>query len=391
MLVRHGGSKNASATASKKGPTKKKAAAEEARPASTCISSPIRGGARQSKKGKSVMRFFDDEAIAEGDEDDELDPRDSRHGNGYEQDGFVVADDEDEDDYFDPPVQPPSRQRRQRTLDELAPQNSTATAEGVANEIHEMMIAEFLERAKKLEEETRNSRSLRRAIFTEAQMKYMAVHWTDTMDKMRRIPEVDSERVGKYGPRFIPLIQEWHAKYLELMATEDDEAMATIPATAGPSSSNRRGPLLQSGEVIDLLSDDDEDDEDYDDEQGQGQGSISSKYFDHDDPLERQLAQSEERFAATSQMPESVSRGRGYAKRGGSGKRSYHRKGGAGGGGRSYSGVSKRKGSSSASGGRRTSAGPASARSGAGGKSGAARKTGGSGSRGGSGIGLMPF
>lgn len=395
MLVRHGGSKKASATAPKKGLTKKKAAAEEARPASTCISSPIRGGARQSKKGKSVMRFFDDEAIVEGDEDDELDPRDSRHANEYEQDGFVVADDDDEDDYFDPPVPLPSRQqqRRQRTLDELAPQNSTATAEGVANEIHEMMIAEFLERAKKLEEETRNSRSLRRAIFTEAQMKYMAIHWTDTMDKMRRIPEVDSERVGKYGPRFIPLIQEWHAKYLELMATEDDEAMATIPATAGPSSSSRRGPLLHSGEVIDLLSDDDEDDEDYDDEQGQDQDGISSKYFGHDDPLERQLAQSEERFAATSQMPESVSRGRSYAKRGGGGggKRSYHRKGGAGGGGRSYSGVSKRKGSSSAGGGRRASAGSASARSGAGGKSGAARKTGGSGGGGGGGIGLMPF
>lgn len=383
MLVRHGSNKKAPAKTTKKKATKK-ASADETRPVSTCISSPVRGGARQSKKGKSVARFFDDEAVGEGEEDEELDPRDL-HVNGYEQDGFVVEDDEDEDDYFDPPVAPPRRQRRQRTLDELAPQHSIGTTEGAVDEIHEMMIAEFLERAKKLEEETRNNRGLRRTIFTEAQMKQMAVQWTDSVDKMRRIPGIDLDKVGKYGSRFIPLVKEWQAKYLELMATDD--AMATIPATAGPSTS-RRGLPLQSGDVIDLLSDDDEEDGDYEDQ------GVSSRYFaagGHapDDPLERQLAQSEQRFAATSQIEELASRGRSYSKNGSKGgKRSYYRKGGSGsrGGSRSYSGVSKRKGASSNAGGgnRRGSAG--SARSGASRSAASAAKK-----SGGSGIGLMPF
>lgn len=378
MLVRHGGSKAAAKTTKKK--ITKKTSAEETRPVSTCISSPVRGGARQSKKGKSVARFFDDEAVAEGDEDDELDSRDL-HVNGYEQDGFVVED-EDEDDYFDPPVAPSRRQRRQRTLDELAPQRSTVTAEEMVDEIHEMMAAEFLERAKKLEEETRNNRGLRRAIFTEAQMKQMAAQWTDSVDEMRRIPGIDVDKVNRYGSRFIPLVKEWHAKYLELMA---DDAMATIPATAGPSAS-RRGPPMQPGDIIDLLSDDDAEDEDYMDQ------DASSKYFPADgpgpdDPLERQLAQSEERFAATSQIEEPASRGRNYSKKGSQGgKRSYYRKGGGGGAGRSYSGVSKRKGPASNAGGgnRRASAG--SARSGASKSAASAAKK-----SGGSGIGLMPF
>lgn len=376
MLVRHGGNKKAPAKTTKK-KTTKKAAGEETRPASTCISSPVRGGARQSKKGKSVARFFDDEAVAEGDEDDELD----LDVNEYEQDGFVVKDDDDEDDYFDPPVAPSRPPRRQRTLDELASQRSAGTVERMVDEVHEMMIAEFLERAKKLEEETRNNRGLRRPIFTEAQMKQMAAQWTDSVEKMRRIPGIDADKVGQYGSGFIPLIKGWHAKYLELMA---DDAMATIPATAGPSTS-RRGPPPHAGDVIDLLSDDDAEDEDYEDQ------GVSSMYFaasgpGPDDPLERQLAQSEERFAATSQIEEPVSRGRSYSKKGSQGgKRSYYRKGG-GGGSRSYSGVSKRKTPASNAGGgnRRSSAG--SSRNGASKSTASAAKKGS-----GSGIGLMPF
>lgn len=387
MLVRHGGNKNAPAKTTKKKATNKKAATgelETSRPVSTCVSSPVRGGARKSKKGKSVAKFVDDEAIAEGDEDEYLDPRDAHLVNGYEEDGFVVADDDDED-YFDAPVPPPPRQRRQRTLDELAPAASRAPAAKIVDDVHELMVAEFMEGAKQLEEETRNNRNLRRPIFSEAQMMQMAVNWTDSLDKMRRIPAIDVEKVDKYGPRFIPLVKQWHAKYFELMATDDD-AMATIPATAGPST-YRAGPPPQSGDVIDLLSDEEE--EDYE------ETGVQSKYFgaggDHD-PLQSQLDGWEQRFAATSQVEEPVSRGRSTSKKGSQGgKRSYYRKGGGGsrgggrGGSRSYSGVSKRKGSTSNAGGtRRASAGST--------KSGASKSSASTAKRsGGGGIGLMPF
>lgn len=388
MLVRHGGNKKAPGKTTKKKATKKKAAEEAP---STCISSPVRGGARQSKKAKSVMNYLDVEAIAEDEEEDDLDPRGPCHDNGYEQDGFVVADDDDEDDYFDAPVPPPPRQRRQRTLDELTSHNSRAAPEPVIDDVHENIIGLFMEEVKKLEEETRNSRGLRKPLFTEVQLQQMAVRWTDTLDKMRRIPDIDSDKVGKYGPRFIPLIKAWHNKYLEWTATAEDDAMATIPATAGPATS-RRGPPPQPEDVIDLLSDD-EDDEDY---EAPGE---PSRYFgtgrrDHDDPLEAQLMESEHRFAATSQIEESASRGSGgrsYSKKGGAqgGKRAYYRKGGGGSrsGAKSYSGVSKRKSSGSngsAGGSKRSSAGS--------GRSGAAKSTASTAKKsGGSGIGLMPF
>lgn len=381
MLVRHGGGKNAPAKTTKK-KAAKKSAGEEARPVSTCISSPVRAGPRQSRKGKSIAKFFDDEAVAEDDEDVGSDARDLDE-NGYEQDGFVVDDNEDEDDYFDPPVVTSRRQRRQRTLDELGSHNPSITTGQVLDDIHEMMTAEFLERAKKLEEETRNSRGLRRPIFTEAQMKQMAALWADNLDKMSRISGIDVDKVNKFGSRFIPLVKEWHAKYLELMATDD--SMATIPATAGPST-NRRGPPAHSAEFIDLLSDEEEDG-DYEDQ------GVASKYFtgddhDPDDPLERQLALSEQRFAATSQMQEAPSRSRSHSKKGSQGgKWNYQRKGGAGGGGgRSYSGVTKRRAASSTAAGGSRKASSGAGRSGAGrGAASAARKSSGSG------IGLMPF
>lgn len=359
MVVRQGGDKKAAAKTTKKKATKK-SASEDTMPVSTCISSPVRGGARRTKKGKSVASFFDEEAIAEGGEDGDVDPR-ALHANGYEQDGFVV-DDDDEDDYFDPPVPPPHKPRKQRTLDELASSKSRLSAEPM-DEMQELLVPEYMREAKLLEEETRNNRGLRRVLFSEAQMKQMMINWTDTLEKMKRIPGTDVDKVTKYGARFLPLINKYHDTYRSFLGTDVD-AMATIPATAGPSTNRRKLPQ-PSGDVIDLLSEDDEDEDGAYDDPG-----VPSKYFGakgQDDPLQSQLEGWQERFAATSQIEEPVSRGRGSSsKGGGGGKRNYYRKGGGGsrGGSKSYSGVSKRKGSTSSAGGnRRTSGG--SARSGA--------------------------
>lgn len=357
---------------------------ELTRPASTFISSPVRGGARKTKKGKSVANFIDDEAIAEGGEDD-LDPWADRHADVYEQDGFVVADDDEDDDYFDPPVAPLPRQR-QRTLDELPRSTLPATAQEADGELHEDVASAFLDEAKVLEEETRNNKGFRRPLFTEAQMKQMAIRWADSLDKMYCIPGIDHDKVNKYGVRFIPLVRKYQLSYQEMMGQKED-ALATIPATAGPSTS-RRGPQQQQqqqpGDFIDLVSEDEED-EDYE------EPGVASKYFGaagQNDPLQSQLESWQERFAATSQMEDSepVSRGRSTSKKGfqRGGKRQYYSRGS---GSKSTSGVSKRKGwTGPRSGTSRGSSGTA--------KSGAGRSTTtskGGGSRGGSGIGLMPF
>lgn len=395
VIVRTGGDKNAPAKTTKKKTSKKKASdeLEVSRPTSTYLSSPV----GKARKGKSVASYIDDEALAEVDEDDDLDPRIPRHANGYVNDDFVVADDDEDDDYFDPPVAPVPRQRRQRTLDELPGPTSTAPPLTADGELHEYAVSAFVDEAKILEEEVRNNKGLRRPLFTEAQLQQMAIRWTDSLDKMKRIPNIDLDKVNKFGVRFLPLVNKYQVSYREMMGQQED-ALVTIPATAGPSSS-RRVPLPPPpDDFIDLVSDD-EDDANYE------EPGVPSKYFgaaDPNDPLQSQLDNWQERFAAISQMDDSEpGRGSGSRSRGGSSfkKRQNYRSGGGGskgGGSRSYSGVSKRKGGSSTTGGRgghrRSSAG--STRSGATTSKGASSSTTGKsagGSRGGSGIGLMPF
>lgn len=393
MVVRTGGDKNATATKTKKTATKKKTSVETevSRLTSTYLSSPI----GRVRKGKSIASFIDGEALAEDDEDDDddLDPRIARHANGYIKDDFVVADDDEDDDYFDPPMAPPPRQRRQRTIDEQLVPTSTAPTATSDGELHDFAISAFVDEAKRLEEETRNNKGLRRPLFTEAQMQQMAIRWTDSLDKMERIPGIDKDKVDRYGVRFLPLVKKYQANYREMMGQQED-ALMTIPATAGPASSRHVPPQQPLNDFIDLISDD-EDDATYE------EASVSSKYFrgapapDLNDPLTSQLDNWERRMEAVSNVDDfgAETGRRASSKKGsrGGGKRSYYRGGSKGGGSKSsYSGVSKRKGSSTAStrggGNRRSSAG--SARSGT--SKGTSRGSG-HGNGGGSGIGLMPF
>lgn len=383
VVVRTGGDKSVPAKATKKKTTKRKSATEAneelARPASTLVSSPVRRSAGKTRKGKAVASFFDDEAIAEGDESDGLEPGAVLHYNGYERDDFCVPD--DEDDYFEPAQKTATRSRRQRTLDELGPPISKATDDDALDDIHEFIVAAFLDDAKKLEEQLRNNKGYRRPLFTEIQLRQMAITWTTTVDQMRRIPGIKTENVDKFGTKFIPLVLQFYDNYREMMGQDDDGAMATIPGTAGPSTSRR--PTEPQSDIIDLVTDDDDDDQD-DDYEDPG---VPSKYFGgHDDPIKSQLDSWTDRFTATTQFDDSgpVSRGRSTARRGSQGgsKRNYFRKGGAGsrGGSRSYSGVSKGKGRRSSGGSSKAGASRGASRPGRGGRGGS-----------GSGIGVMPF
>ncbi|ROV99975.1 hypothetical protein VMCG_06279 [Cytospora schulzeri] len=351
VVVRTGGDKSAPAKTTKKKAAKKKPAIEDteefSRPVSTLVSSPIRRAAKKTtKKGKAVAAYFDEEAIAEGDEDDDLEPSGAMHPNGYEQDGFVVADEEEEDDYFEP-VRPAPRQRRQRTLDELGPPISRAAGQAEIDDIHNDIVAAFLEEAKKLEEDLRNMKGLRRVLFTEAQLQQMAVRWTTGVDRMRRIPGINTDTVDRFGVKFVPLVLRFRDMYSEMMGGGGgvDDAMATIPATASAA-----GPARE-------------------------------------DPIQSQLDSWNARFSRTTVQqldddhhhsgPAPRGRGASSSRKGSQGGRKGHyRKGGGGGGGsRSFSGTSA--GSS------RSGASKSTVRPGGGGGRG--------GSSGGGGIGLMPF
>lgn len=220
-------------------------------PPSTNISSPVRAPLKRQKSKSGMASILD----AEDEEIDHVPPGDL-HRNGYEKDDFVVSD--EEDDAFEPvpasrraPVQ--RKAQRQQTLHELGsqrPKEARPTTENL-NEIHQHLIEAFVEEARKLEEQLRNHRRLRKTIFTDEQLRWMIVKWTTNISSMRAIPGVDVEKVDTFGSKFIPVVKRFHDQYLEMM---DGDVRQQVP-TACPTNVSNVG----YQDVVDLISSDEED------------------------------------------------------------------------------------------------------------------------------------
>ncbi|KAF5616611.1 hypothetical protein F52700_12905 [Fusarium sp. NRRL 52700] len=227
-----GAAKKTPKSRSKKG---SKASAEEEAPnmPSTYVSSPV---GRQKKKLRTT----------------EID-----HGNtgqtlySWEDAGLVMDDDDDYEDAFDNlpqhrPAKPPSRTS--------GPPILVDTDMESLDEIHRDMVESFVREAKQAEEKIRNQKSLRRPLFTDKDFRLMAIHWTTSLEKMRRIPSIDPDKVNDYGPRILRILQKHYNHYREAM---------------DPRSGNR------DQDVVDLISSEVEmDDEAPEDEDGE-----DSHYF----------------------------------------------------------------------------------------------------------------
>ncbi|KAI1100479.1 hypothetical protein F4804DRAFT_336180 [Jackrogersella minutella] len=214
---------------------------------STNVSSPVLGRERK-KKGKAVAMLDDEES------DEEY----SRFSNGYAKDGFVVHDESDDD--FET-MAPRSRGRAQQKS--LGPpiSHDARMNDAELSDLHDDIIRNFLREAKELEENLRNSKNLRTPIFTEQQLREMAIKWTMSLDEMHSIPGINGDKVVRYGNMFLPLIRQFHIRYQEIM---------------GP-----RGVATASGSrnVVDLVSsDEDMEDVDFDEEDNENQGAVSA-YF----------------------------------------------------------------------------------------------------------------
>ncbi|KAF5624195.1 uncharacterized protein FTJAE_10327 [Fusarium tjaetaba] len=169
----------------------------------------------------------------------------------WEDAGFVMDDDDDYDDAFDNlpqhrPAKPPSRTS--------GPPILADTDMGSLDEIHRDMVESFVREAKQTEEKIRNQKSLRRPLFTEKDFRLMAIHWTTSPEKMRRIPSIDPDKINDYGPRILRILQKHYNHYREAM---------------DPRSGSR------DQDVVDLISSEVEmDDEALEDEDGE-----DSHYF----------------------------------------------------------------------------------------------------------------
>lgn len=216
--------------------------------------------AANRRKGKN--RYIDDEA----EEDDEEEEEEDNYG--FE-DGFIVPDDhvssdEDEDDDFEPVRQGNRPALFQRSKRDVGPRitNDVLMSEANLSALHVHVIQNFVIEAKKLDEEIRNSRGIRKPIFTETQLREMCINWMLELRDIRSIAGVNQEQVEKFGPKFVALIRRFHTEYDSMMRHNEDRDI----------DQNHRN-------VIDLVSDNDEaefdDDDDEADEEQASQGETS--------------------------------------------------------------------------------------------------------------------
>ncbi|PKS10579.1 hypothetical protein jhhlp_002333 [Lomentospora prolificans] len=211
---------------------------------STDISSPVAPTSRKKKSTASSSRW---------DEDEGLPTR-----NGYQRDDFVV--DSEEDDYFEPL---PKKRKSNSGLSTEAPPLEDVSL-GSLPDIHQEVVQNFVSVAKRLEEEIRNNTGLRRPLFSEKDFQQMAIHWTITLDEMRRIEGIDRARVNKYGEKFLKLVRDFYGEYTTMMgALGGDDSIENVLAD-------------ESREIVDLISSDDDGYDDFDldpDDNGPGEQS----------------------------------------------------------------------------------------------------------------------
>lgn len=237
-------------------------------PQSTNVSSPVSMAANR-RKGKN--RYIDDEAEEDEEEEEES------NNYGYE-DGFIVPDDhvstdgEDEDDDFEPVRQGNKPALFQRSKRDVGPRitNDVLMTEANLSDLHLHVIQNFVIEAKKLDEEIRNSRGIRKPIFTETQLREMCINWMLELKDIKFIAGVNQEQVAKFGPRFVALIRRFHKEYDEMMQHNEDRDI----------DQNHRNVIDLVSDNDDAEFDDDNDDDDDGDEEEISQGETSQWFQD---------------------------------------------------------------------------------------------------------------
>ncbi|KAM3089214.1 ATP-dependent DNA helicase sgs1 [Clarireedia jacksonii] len=289
------------AVARRKAP--KPAPKKQSQPSSTMLTSPIpQSRSRSTKKGKN--RYIED--------DDDDDPIDEEfHPNTYAQDDIPTFDDleESEDDAFVPFEMAATRTRPNRQDHRLGPPITADDGMQNLNAVHSLAVEDFVEDARKLEENIRNRKGHRKPYFTVLEFRNMAIHWTTDLEKMSRISDINSDNVNNFGRYFIDLVKKHKARYEQMMDP-------------------RHKTDLNHQTVIDLVSDDDgigsEEDEDEDDGY---QSEALSRYFVPPDVQAFNEVMNKTSKSATSQTTQAESSKKSSKKGSGGGFRSKGRGG----------------------------------------------------------------
>ena len=230
---------------------------------STLLTSPLSGRSRIQKLRSGVED-------AEEEEEEGLD---------YTRNDFVVSDnaEEFEADAFEP-VRHVRGSRRRDPNGRLGPPISVDREMDFLPDIHRHIVEQFVDEAKKREEQLRNNKGLTKPLFTESDFRRMAIRWTLTLPHMREIPGINQERVDTFGPKFLGMIKGYHANYNEMMnnnPNRDGDRNHDIVIVVSSSDEGDRS--LEEGD--DEADENDDEDENEDDATSTVEGS---KYFVRD-------------------------------------------------------------------------------------------------------------
>jgi bloom syndrome protein len=237
--------------------------------------------------------------------------------------GQAESDSDDEPDAFEPLKT--TRRKRPKSPQRFGPRITSDDRMAALTEEHRVVIQQFVEEAKKLEEKIRNKSSAKKPIFTEASLREMAILWTVTLEEMRAIPDINVDAVGRHGTQFLQLVRRYQTNFNAMMEPDDDHDMD-----------------MNHQNVIDLVTDgeEEEDDEDVEDVEDD---------FEMNPGLENAIAEAERsRYFGADQ---GTSKGKGRASRGSAkngfkgarkGKKYAVRKSVGSASGQSNAGVSKR-------------------------------------------------
>lgn len=213
-------------------------------PLSTNVSSPIQAASKRRKVGQQEGA--------------------GRHANGYERDNFVVSD-PDDDDFDDSednetsvfetmsgfnPVRVRGKQQQLIAARPLGPPITTDNIMDSLDDIHRMIVENFVAMAREKCQEVMLQKSLRTVPFSDTMLRDMAIYWTETESQMvAHVKGVNVEKVKHYGKHFYPMVKNARQQYEGSMAQSEDRTR----------DKHQRN-------VIDLVSDDES--EEVDDEYG---------------------------------------------------------------------------------------------------------------------------
>jgi len=347
-----------------KEPTVKKAKKPRTDFPSTNVSSPIR-----APKQKIRQYAYNED---DNDEEDAFDvprhPTRKKKARGYEDDGFVVNDDDLDGDF------PPVRVARAiKTAHGKKPEHPMPSPEERVEQLDDNQSCtyiDFMTGARALRKEIMVAKDIRNPIFNDTVLQNMGLELPRDLDEMLLLPEIRPEMVERYGKRFMPLITNSRKLYkgnvpgrrilptirqtVHRVAAEDEDDdgeildpnhQNIIDLCSEGESEGEAAPAIEDTESNYFDSEDDEDD---------GDLHTSHHFAQHIDPEVEafnnrmtQLGPAVPKSAKASGAPSA--RGGSKAPAAKKGK-TFRRNGSGSFGGKSYGGIKKR--AAKASGGR---------------------------------------